>query len=124
MARLLADEHFDMRVVDNLRRRHGHDVLTIRQTCSSKYGDGIDDRAVIEQALADRRILLTDNRSDFRHLHAAMPWHSGIVLCPVYANASRKADLINDILRDTANLSGVPHFTGQLMTIPPEGSHP
>lgn len=117
MARLLTDEQFSMRVVDILRRRHGHDVTTVRQLCASKYGDGYDDKTVLEIAHEERRILITDNRTDFRQLHASMPWHSGIVLCPKYTNANTKADLINDVIRDTLAERGLPHFTGQLVSI-------
>jgi uncharacterized protein DUF5615 len=120
--RLLTDEQFDARVVDELRRRHGHDVVTVRQTCSSKYGDAFDDKSVLEYALSERRVVITDNQKHFRKLHVDMPWHSGIVNCSVYANPNKKADRINDILRRTAARIGMPHFTGQLMSIPSESA--
>ena len=122
MARLLADEQFDIRVVDILRRRHGHDVATVRQACDSKYGDGFDDKIVIEYAHADRRIVLTDNRRHFWKLHLEMPWHSGIVLCQVYSDPNAKAERINAIIRETYADRGIPLFTGLVVKIPSEES--
>jgi hypothetical protein len=115
--RLLTDEHMDARVVDALRPYHGHDVVTVRQTCENKSGDGISDEQVLRHALAERRIIITDNRKHFRQLHLSMPWHEGIVVCPVYDDAREKALRINDLLQRTLEGVGIPRLTGQLMSI-------
>lgn len=119
--RLLTDEQMDVAVVNELRR-HGHDVVTVRQLCSDKYGDGFPDESVLLQALAEKRVVITDNRSDFRALHKTMPWHSGIVLCRVYDDAVKKAERISEVLRRRSAVTRFPHFTGQLMLIPPESA--
>ena len=58
---LLADECCDMAVVRELRDA-GHDVLTIRETMP-----GADDEAVVQLALRDSRVLLTEDK-DFGQL--------------------------------------------------------
>ena len=47
MLSILADECVDVQLVFRLRRL-GYAVSTVRDFCQSKYGDGIDDRAVLE----------------------------------------------------------------------------
>lgn len=44
MARILADEHFPIGIV-NVLRRLGHDVLAVRQVNVSKSGDATPDDA-------------------------------------------------------------------------------
>ena len=31
--------------------RHGHDVRTVRQECENKFGDGLDDKTVLQYAI-------------------------------------------------------------------------
>ncbi|MBI4219547.1 MAG: DUF5615 family PIN-like protein, partial [Chloroflexi bacterium] len=59
--RFLADESSDIRVAQALRRA-GHDVVAVAETAR-----GAPDREVLETALKDRRILLTEDR-DFGRL--------------------------------------------------------
>jgi len=80
MARLLADEQFDLKVVNALRRL-GHDVATVRQRSANKSGDGIQDADVLGIARAERRILLTENVADFKALHEERVPHAGIIAC-------------------------------------------
>jgi hypothetical protein len=80
MARLLADEHFDVKVVNHLRRL-GHDVATVRQHSAKKSGDGMADVDVLSLVRAQRRILLTENVADFKALHEASIPHAGIIAC-------------------------------------------
>ena len=64
MARLYADEDFPYPVVLELRRL-GHDVLTVQEAGKA----GQKDEAVLDEARADGRAVLTHNRRDFIHLH-------------------------------------------------------
>ena len=100
-ARFLADEHFDFRVCDRLRAM-GHDVLTVRQANESKFGDGWPDPQVLSFAIEQNRIVLTENVSDFKYLHIAMPWHKGIIACSKFpAKPAKMAKHIERILGET-----------------------
>jgi predicted nuclease of predicted toxin-antitoxin system len=76
MARLYADEDFDYRVVEELRRL-GHDVLTVQEDGHASA----DDSHVLAFATAHGRAILTHNRRDFIRLHRRTQPHSGIVIC-------------------------------------------
>ncbi len=78
MASFYADENFRYPVVEELRRL-GHDVLTSQE--AGRAGQGIDDDIVLEDARAMARILLTQNRADFKKLHKGGAPHQGIVVC-------------------------------------------
>jgi hypothetical protein len=119
-ARLFADEHFDARVTDILRRR-GHDVVTVRQIAQNKQGDALSDEEVLKYATQHKRVVLTDNVSDFHRLHEQIPWHEGIVACSVYADARAKANAINETLWREWNARH--SFTGRWMRIPAEGEN-
>jgi hypothetical protein len=66
MARLHADENFDYRVVQELRRL-GHDVLTAHEAGRANQGIGNGD--VLTFAVSQKRAVLTFNRADFIRLH-------------------------------------------------------
>lgn len=70
MAKILADEHFPVRIQDRLRRL-GHDVTTVRQYDENKSGDGKSDEEVLRIATAEGRAVLTMNKKDFKALHEA-----------------------------------------------------
>ncbi len=74
MSTFYADEDFPGPVVTALRAL-GYDILTVPQD----GGAGADDPVVLARAVELGRAVLTKNRNDFHHLHAAMPDHSGIV---------------------------------------------
>ena len=101
MARLYADENFPMAVVERLRPYH--DVLTRLE--AGQAGQRVPDEQVLAFAHAEGRAVLTHNRTDFRHLHAAGHAHSGIIICTVD--------------RDVASLAGRTHAAietaGELM---------
>lgn len=61
MALLYADEQFPLPVV-KLLRDLGHDVLTVQASGNV----GLSDPEVLEFAIADKRIVLTQNRRDFK----------------------------------------------------------
>lgn len=80
MSRLLADEHFPVKIVYFLRKL-GHDVVTVREVGISKYGDSIPDDLILQFAAQQRRTVLTFNERDFRRLHGESASHSGILCC-------------------------------------------
>lgn len=76
MARLYADEQFPRPVVEVLRS-FGHDVLTVQEAGQA----GSSDSEVFAFAIANHRIVLTQNRRDFVRLHQLQPSHAGMVVC-------------------------------------------
>lgn len=92
MAHFYADENFCYPVFDALRRL-GHDVLTAQE--AGRAGTGIGDDAVLADAAAAGRILLTQNRRDFIRRHNAGTPHRGIVVCTYDPDAEGLARRIN-----------------------------
>jgi predicted nuclease of predicted toxin-antitoxin system len=80
MARLLADEHFDVAVVRWLRKL-GHNTETVRQHSRQKGGDGMEDDEVLRIGNGQKRIVITENVADFKALHNARIPHAGIIAC-------------------------------------------
>lgn len=66
MASLYADENVRYPVVATLRAM-GHDVLTCQE--AGRAEQGIDDPTVLADAHRMGRVLLTQNRDDFKKLH-------------------------------------------------------
>jgi hypothetical protein len=93
VASFYADENFRYPVVDAIRRL-GHDVLTCQE--AGRAGRGIDDETVLDDARAMSRILLTQNRDDFKKLHKKGLLHHGIVVCTYDGNAEALANRIAD----------------------------
>ncbi len=78
--RLLADENFPRPTVEALRSQ-GHDILWARMDCS-----GLTDRALLEQAEADGRLILTLDK-DFWQLALQRPVplrRCGVILFRVF----------------------------------------
>jgi hypothetical protein len=98
VAAFYADENFRYPVVEELRKL-GHDVLTTQE--ARRSGQGIDDEVVLADALARFRILLTQNREDFKKLHKKGLPHQGIVVCTYDPDADALA------LRIAEAVSGV-----------------
>jgi len=78
VASFYSDENFRYPVVEQLRRL-GHDVLTAQE--AGRAGQGIDDDIVLDDARVMSRILLTQNRENFKKLHRKGLPHRGIVVC-------------------------------------------
>jgi hypothetical protein len=78
VASFYADENFRYPVVEELRKL-GHDVLTAQE--AERAGQGIDDDVVLDDARVMSRIVLTQNRADFKKLHRKGLPHQGIVVC-------------------------------------------
>ncbi len=102
MARLFADEHVPVQIVYALRRL-GNDVITVRETSVSKFGDATPDDLVLQFAAQQQRVVLTLNAGDFRWRHPENQRHSGILCCdcelPGKAHARKQAKRINAFLK-------------------------
>jgi hypothetical protein len=119
--RLLADVHFDVQVCKHLRAI-GYQVQEARLLKGQRHRNRMSDESLLDYARQLRAAILTDNVADFRKLHIAMPWHEGIVACPLYDNARRKADRIHRLLERSKLKNG--RFTGKWMRLRPELSPP
>ncbi len=86
MARLYADEQFP-RIVVELLRNLGHDILTVQE--AGKANQGISDEEVLAFAIRENRAVLTINRSDFIQFHNSQPNHFGIIVCTEDLNRQR-----------------------------------
>jgi hypothetical protein len=103
VARFYADENFRRPVVEALRRL-GHDVLTARE--AGRAGTGVDDDAVLADAVAAGRILVTQNRRDFIRRHKAGILHCGIVVCTYDPDAEGLARRIDAVVAATDPAGG------------------
>ena len=112
MALLYADENFDLRVVEELRRL-GHDVLTAQQ--AGQAHQGIPDPQVLAFATAHGRPVLTFNSWHFVGLHnrtiRAGGSHAGIVVCTPDSDVAALAQRIHQAL------AALPSLTDQLVRI-------
>lgn len=64
--RLLLDEHYADAIAERLRARG-----FVANTVSERGLKGTPDDGLLEIAVAERRVLLSNNQSDFRPIHAA-----------------------------------------------------
>ncbi|MBD2432307.1 MULTISPECIES: DUF5615 family PIN-like protein [Fischerella] len=103
MARLYADEQFP-RLVSELLRTMGHDVLTVQEAGNDNLG--IPDEEVLAFAIRDNRAVITLNRQDFICLHRANSEHLGIVVCTNDTDRNRMAIRINEALVSEESLKG------------------
>jgi predicted nuclease of predicted toxin-antitoxin system len=94
--RLLADENFPRPIIEVLRSK-GHDVLWARTDCP-----GLKDRALLERAEADGRLVLTLDK-DFWQLALQRPIplkRCGVILVRVYpATPENLEPLVDSALR-------------------------
>ena len=79
----------------------GDHVLTAQE--AGRAGQGISDDAVLADAAAADRVLLTQNRRDFIRLHNVGMPHAGIVVCTYDPDAERLARRI-DVAVSTAGV--------------------
>jgi Domain of unknown function (DUF5615) len=117
LADFYADENFRYPVVEALRRR-GHDVLTCQE--AGRGEQKIPDLDVLADANALGRIVLTQNRGDFKQLHQLGLPHVGIVNCSYDPDTEGHARRIEEaVCKETpgerwlvrvtrANLGGAP----------------
>ncbi len=102
MARLYADENYDVRVVLELRQR-GHDVLTARE--AGNADQRIPDPDVLAFAVAQGRAVLTFNRRHFIRLHRTSQPHHGIIVCTTDPDVVALAHRIHQVLLNCPNLN-------------------
>lgn len=103
--RLLVDEDTQARLLVEMLRADGHDVLTVSEANLIAKPDA----TVLNFARSQQRVLLTRNCDDFLILHEADSAHSGILA--IYQDAApRKAMNYAAIVRAIANLetTGLP----------------
>ncbi|MFB2938501.1 DUF5615 family PIN-like protein [Aerosakkonemataceae cyanobacterium BLCC-F154] len=103
MARLYADEHFP-RIVSELLRTMGHDVLTVQEAGNANLG--IPDPEVLAFAVNNNRAVLTINRYDFIRLHRLQTDHDGIIVCTDDLDRNRLATRINEAISNEEDLRG------------------
>ena len=106
--KFLTDEQIPAHLGHHLSRM-GYDVLTVRQTNDSKYGDGDSDDEVIQLAVETGRVLITNNRADFEAIHKRLDKkHAGIIICPVEddADLKKQAKLIEGAVEEFGTLAG------------------
>jgi len=108
MARLYADENFPQPAVERLREL-GHDVQTVQD--AGKAQQKLPDEAVLADACADGRAVVTHNRKDFRYLHVMTPDHEGIIAC------SEDLDFVGLADRIHAAIETLPKLSGQFIRI-------
>jgi predicted nuclease of predicted toxin-antitoxin system len=105
MALLYADEQFP-RIVVELLRALGHDVLTVQEARNANLG--IPDEDVLAFAVTNERAVLTLNRIDFIRLHASQPNHAGIIVCKDdQQNRQRMATRISEAISNLETLRGM-----------------
>ena len=103
MVRIYADEQFP-RIVSELLRTMGHDVLTVQEAGNANLG--IPDEDVLAFAISANRAILTLNRSDFIRLHRLQPNHAGIIVCTNDPDRPRLATRINEAISPEETLRG------------------
>jgi predicted nuclease of predicted toxin-antitoxin system len=105
VARLYGNENVSLRIVEALRAL-GHDVLTSHE--AGNANQGIPDEEVLAFALANMRIVLTNNRKDFIRLHTAGNDHAGIAVYTLDPDAKALAARIESALK-------IPDATGRFL---------
>jgi hypothetical protein len=82
----------------NLLRAAGHDVLTSYE--AGQANQRIPDDQVLQFAMIEKRILVTENRQDFIDLHRGMADHAGIIIFKFDRDYSGKIKALTDFLRE------------------------
>ena len=111
--RLLVDEDSQRRILIQLLRAAGHDVLTVNESGLNSQEDSI----VFSLARQENRVVLTRNVQDFKALHNTKSRHPGILV--EYQNADTATNMkIIDIVQAIGNIEASGwNLTGQLMAI-------
>src|SRR3954454_9848252 len=101
MARLYADENFDLPIVEALRQL-GHDVLRAQEAGQGNLK--IPDPQVLAFAISQSRAVLTLNRRDYFRLHRRGRPHCGIIACTNDRDAAALAARIDQAIVSVPNL--------------------
>ena len=72
--RFLIDENLSPLLAHHLRVAHGFDAVHVQEIGLR----GVTDEAVLSRAIAEDRIVVTNNADDFRKLGAGSPGHPGV----------------------------------------------
>jgi predicted nuclease of predicted toxin-antitoxin system len=103
MARLYADEQFP-RIISELLRTMGHDVLTVQEAGNANLS--IPDEDVLAFAIDNNRAVITLNRQDFIRLHRVKSQHFGIIVCTNDTDRPRMATRIDEAIASQEFLKG------------------
>jgi predicted nuclease of predicted toxin-antitoxin system len=103
MARLYMEEQFP-KIVSQLLREMGHDVLTVQEAGNGNLG--IPDEDVLAFAISGNRAVVTLNRDDFIRLHRADSRHCGVIVCTNDPDRSRMASRLNEAIITQEFLQG------------------
>ncbi len=103
MARLYMDEQFP-KVVSQLLREMGHDVLTVQE--AGKDNLGIPDEDVLTFAIDDNRAVVTLNRDEFVRLHRTNSQHCGVIVCTNDSDRPRMANRLHESIVTQESLQG------------------
>ncbi|MEX0270654.1 DUF5615 family PIN-like protein [Leptolyngbyaceae cyanobacterium UHCC 1019] len=103
MSLLYADEGFP-RVVSQLLRQFGHDVLTVQE--AGQANQRISDDQVLAFATNQGRTVLTINRDDFIRLHRLSADHAGIIVCTEDLDRQGLATRIHEAIAVEDSLAG------------------
>lgn len=123
MARILADENFDIEIVNWLRSLK-HDVVCARDYSVSPSGDGTSDEQILRIAIQENRIVVTFNKKHFKALHedrATIGKHKGIIACsdPESLTARGFASAIDTAIEDRLKINK--HFYQQFILLNSKG---
>jgi hypothetical protein len=102
MARLLADENFDHRIVRALRPL-GHEISTAPSALAEP---GLSDLEVVRAATQDGRAVLTHDRLHFVRLHRSGEEHGGIVVVSPDPDTQSVAQRIHEAVTEAGELRG------------------
>ncbi|HYH67891.1 MAG TPA: DUF5615 family PIN-like protein [Urbifossiella sp.] len=105
---MYADEDFPLETVAELRHL-GHDVVTVADRGLARKK--VPDDQVLAAAVADDRVVLTENRWDFIRLHRQSAAHAGIVVC------TRDSDFLGLAARIDAAVAAAGDLHGQLVRV-------
>jgi predicted nuclease of predicted toxin-antitoxin system len=99
--RFLADESCDFRVVEALRAA-GHDVLAVVESVP-----GSEDGAIIDMAMREQRIFVTEDRDFGQLVYAASKPTYGVILLrfPSRVRATLPATVVDFVRRHGAKLA-------------------
>lgn len=97
------DEQFP-KVVSQLLREMGHDVLTVQE--AGKDNLGIPDEDVLTFAIDDNRAVVTLNRDEFVRLHRTNSQHCGVIVCTNDSDRPRMANRLHESIVTQESLQG------------------
>jgi predicted nuclease of predicted toxin-antitoxin system len=86
---LLIDEDCQAKPLISLLKKAGHDVITANEAGLA----GKEDYLVLDYAIAENRVLLSQNCDDFQALHQEKPHHPGILV--IYQNDLRSKNMVS-----------------------------